>query len=246
MKRKGLGMRRFAVLALIALVFSSCKTLPEPKELEKEPVYTEADYFTLVRVDYTTRSGDRIVGELAGFLAKNENDGKLYVITAGHIQNDYLTIRNIRVWFKNNKERAYDANLLGYDHSCDAAVLGLPPDFRFTGNVASLGDSDTARVGDTVYSLGHPNGNHWYISKGRIRDTDQQENGLVCLLIEHSALGGPGSSGGPLLNTDKQVIGMSVAFIQRRPGQNTSDEILAIKINDIKARFDLLIAGYRN
>ena len=87
------------------------------------------------------------------------------------------------------------------------STLGAP--------TVSLGDSDTILVGETVYAVGNPHGLEGTFSQGIISSvrtvgTDK--------LLQLTAPISPGSSGGPVLNGQGKVIGVSVATF--RGGQN--------------------------
>ena len=78
-----------------------------------------------------------------------------------------------------------------------------------------LGDSDTIRIGATVYVAGNPKGLEGTFSDGIIssrRDKDTKER------LQMTAPISPGSSGGPVLNRKGEVIG--VAFMTLEDGQN--------------------------
>ena len=81
--------------------------------------------------------------------------------------------------------------------------------------VLSLGDSDVLQVGELVYAVGNPHGFEGTFSQGIISSirgvgTDK--------LLQLTAPVSPGSSGGPVLNGEGEVIGVSVATF--RGGQN--------------------------
>lgn len=248
-------MRRFLLLLILltlAIPPTSCATLPPtspletPEQLKQLPIYQEADYLALIRVDFT-RNGKEYLGELSGFLIENENDGKLYVVTAGHIKDTDDQITGIVVFFKNNPERSYNAELLGYDSAYDLAALKVTdPDFKFEGKLATLGNSSLVRIDNKVYSLGNPNGRYWFITSGYVDDPHNARNyqPLSTDLIEHSATSGYGSSGGPLLNTNGEVIGMNVA-VKIHKDRIFSNKVLAIPVNSIKKRLSAVINGYQ-
>lgn len=91
----------------------------------------------------------------------------------------------------------------------------------------SLGDSDAVEVGETVYAIGNPRGLEGTLSQGivsGIRNVGSDK------LLQITAPISPGSSGGPVLNSSGEVIGISVATF--RGGQNLN---FAIPSNYLKA-----------
>lgn len=114
-------------------------------------------------------------------------------------------------WVALDSGVTYDALLVGYDESEDLAVLkavdaeGLP--------AAEFGDSDLARVGDTVYAIGNPLGLEL---RGTLTDgiisainRDVEVDGRTMTLIQTNAALNNGNSGGPLINAYGQVIGIN-------------------------------------
>ncbi len=81
--------------------------------------------------------------------------------------------------------------------------------------ILALGDSDAVQVGESVYAVGNPQGLEGTFSQGivsSIREVGTDK------LLQITAPISPGSSGGPVLNTKGEVIGVSVATF--RGGQN--------------------------
>ena len=92
--------------------------------------------------------------------------------------------------------------------------------------VISLGNSDLAQVGETVYAVGNPRGLEGTFSDGIISSIRPVGSDK---LIQMTAPLSPGSSGGPILNRKGEVIGVSVLTI--RDGQNLN---FAIPSNYLK------------
>ena len=86
-----------------------------------------------------------------------------------------------------------------------------------------MGDSSSLVTGSTVYAIGSPRGLDNTISQGIISNADRPIDGVD--YIQFTASISPGSSGGALLNTAGQVIGVPSLFID---GQNLN---LAVPIN---------------
>ena len=93
-----------------------------------------------------------------------------------------------------------------------------------------LGDSDIVRIGEAVYVAGNPKGLEGTFSSGIIsslRDTSTKER------LQMTAPISPGSSGGPVLNSKGEVIGIS--FLTLVGGQNLN---FAISVNLLKELLD--------
>jgi hypothetical protein len=94
----------------------------------------------------------------------------------------------------------------------------------------SLGNSDTVQVGETVYAVGNPQGLEGTFSQGIVSSIRQVGSDKV---LQITAPISPGSSGGPVLNSKGEVIGVSVATF--RGGQNLN---FAIPSNYLKVLID--------
>ncbi len=81
--------------------------------------------------------------------------------------------------------------------------------------ILPLGDSDAVQVGESVYAVGNPQGLEGTFSQGIVSSIREVSTDK---LLQITAPISPGSSGGPVLNTKGEVIGVSVATF--RGGQN--------------------------
>ncbi|MCY3741949.1 MAG: S1C family serine protease [Candidatus Poribacteria bacterium] len=92
--------------------------------------------------------------------------------------------------------------------------------------VISFGDSDTVQIGTLIYAVGNPRGLEGTFSQGIISSIRKVGTDKI---LQLTAPISPGSSGGPVLNNNGQVIGVSVATF--RGGQNLN---FAIPSNYLK------------
>jgi serine protease Do len=121
------------------------------------------------------------------------------------------------------------------DPESDVAVLRLDGVDNLA--TASLGDSDNARVGQWVLALGSPFGLNQTVTHGIV---SARERGQISLgstirikeFLQTDAAINPGSSGGPLVNLDGEVIGLNTA-IASHSGSN-SGVAFSIPINLVK------------
>jgi len=108
------------------------------------------------------------------------------------------------------------AKLLGADPILDVAVLRIPaPDTGLT--KATLGDSDTLRVGEEALAIGNPMGLEQTLTRGVISGLDRLlpefPLNLMLPLIQTDAAINPGNSGGPLVNRCGEVVGLASALL---------------------------------
>ena len=122
--------------------------------------------------------------------------------------------------------RSCDASLLGADADTDLAVLKISaPDLR----VASFGESRDLRVGQIVVAIGNPFGFQHTVTAGVLSATGRslraRTGRLMSGLLQTDAALNPGNSGGPLVNTRGEVVGINTAVIV--PAQGISFAVSA-------------------
>jgi S1-C subfamily serine protease len=215
-----------------------------PDELRNIQVYETANR-SVVNIDTTVVQGD-----MWGMRREAEGSGSGAVLDqAGHIITNYHVIdgaQQMEVTFPSSQQ-SYSATLVGGDREHDIAILKIdaPPEELVPIN---LGSSDHLRVGQRVFAVGNPFGWDGTMTTGIISSLNRNLPSRVPgrqmqALIQTDAAMNPGNSGGPLLNSNAEMIGMSVA-IASRTGQNSGIGF-AIPINRIKAILpDLIERGH--
>lgn len=106
----------------------------------------------------------------------------------------------------------YEAIVVGRDPATDIAVLRMQA--RSPMPYVNMGDSDTARVGDIVLAIGNPFGLGGSLSVGVVSARNRNiDAGRYDDFIQTDAAINRGNSGGPLFNTDGEVIGVNTAIV---------------------------------
>lgn len=182
------------------------------------------------------------VGSGSGYII--DADGR--VVTNNHVVEGAASLQ---VVFMDGT--TVDATLVGADPYQDVAVLKLDlQSGQELPGIVSFGDSSTVRVGDTVIAIGSPYGEYANtVTAGIVNATDRSlDTGygfLMPNLVQHDAEIYPGNSGGPLLNTDGDVIGMNVAkAVNPTVGYSPQETNIgfAIESNAIKEIVDEIIS----
>lgn len=144
--------------------------------------------------------------------------GQMVIITNSHVVNNAI---NITVTFEDG--RGYAATALGSDPYADLAVLSTDvPENEYT--LLEIVSSSTLEVGDPVIAVGNPYGLAGSMSVGIVSAlgrtiTEELTGGYpIANVIQTTAPLNPGNSGGPLLNYQGQVVGITTAIVSDSQG----------------------------
>lgn len=147
-----------------------------------------------------------------GFVYKKAN-GKAYLMTNNHVISGGKTVK---VLFQNGDE--LEATTVGSDTYSDIAVLSVKDSDKIV--AATTGASDKSTVGDTVFTVGSPEGSDYAgtVTKGILSAKDRlvevalsnsQTSDYYMQVLQTDAAINPGNSGGPICNTNGEVIGIT-------------------------------------
>ncbi len=162
---------------------------------------------------------NNILSSGSGFMVSA--DGKF--VTNYHVIYDATNpVKYVKIKFGDGAVYNNVVDVLGYDQANDTAVLKIP-------NVSNrpflkIGKSDNIVTGEQVYAIGSPLGLENTISQGIISTKKREVDGIE--FIQISVPIDSGSSGGPLLNAQGEVIGITTGGFQSTASLN-----LAIPIN---------------
>jgi S1-C subfamily serine protease len=158
----------------------------------------------------------------------------------GHIVTNYHVIegaRSVQVSFSNGDN--VKARIVGSDPSTDIAVLQVQAHSRAL-NPLVWGNSDTAQVGDSVVAIGNPFGYTRTATAGIVSAVDRPltapNNVNIGHAIQTDAALNHGNSGGPLLDTRGEVIGVNSQISTGNTGQQGNLGIgFAIPSNTVRS-----------
>lgn len=157
-------------------------------------------------------SNNQLASTGTGFVYKKAN-GKAYLMTNNHVISGGKTVK---VLFQNGDE--LEATTVGSDTYSDIAVLSVKDSDKIV--AATTGASDKSKVGDTVFTVGSPEGSDYAgtVTKGILSAKDRlvevalsnsETSDYYMQVLQTDAAINPGNSGGPLCNTNGEVIGIT-------------------------------------
>lgn len=140
-------------------------------------------------------------------------DNAAHVVTNHHV---IATADLIRAQLADG--RVADAKIVGRDPDTDLAVLKL--DLKDNIPVMPLGHSDRLRPGDIVLAIGNPVGLSQTVTQGIVSATGRGQLGVATFenFIQTDAPINVGNSGGALINTNGELVGINTAVLAKNLG----------------------------
>lgn len=129
-----------------------------------------------------------------------------YIITNNHV---IKNAHELSVTLNNNK--TYEAELIGADPKTDIALLKIDADEDLP--FVTFGDSDQAKIGEWVLAVGNPFNLTSTVTAGIISAKSRDLSGNSSQsFIQTDAAVNPGNSGGALVNTNGELVGINTAI----------------------------------
>ena len=132
------------------------------------------------------------------------------------VTNAHVVENAKKIIVKLNDKREFEARVIGKDLPTDIAVLKIPANETLP--TVGLGDSDQVEVGEWVMAVGNPFGLENSVSSGIVSGKGRHIGETYDRLIQTDAPLNPGSSGGPLINLNGQVVGVNKAIVSETGG----------------------------
>ena len=169
----------------------------------------------------------------SGFIINEEG----YILTNYHV---IQGAQEISVTLSNDVTTT--AQVVNYDENQDVAMIKITDESVEIPATVELGDSDSLQPGEEVIAIGTPLSTELSstVTKGIISATSRSvavESGVTMNLIQTDAAINAGNSGGPLVNTKGEVVGINSSKIS---GEAVEGIGFSIPINDIKDKIESL------
>ena len=197
---------------------------------------------------YGYNSGGYITQGAGSGVIVEENDKEIFILTNYHVVEDTT---ELSVKFIDNE--SYDASVRGISERKDIAIVTIEKnkikkETLKSIRVATLGDSNELKVGNGIIAIGNALGYGQSVTTGVVSalnrevTTDKYTQNMIQI---DAAING-GNSGGALLNSKGEVVGInSVKYSQKVSSSSASIEGMgfAIPISDVKTLIEQLIKG---
>ncbi|HEY7985175.1 MAG TPA: trypsin-like peptidase domain-containing protein [Ktedonobacterales bacterium] len=187
----------------------------------------------VVQVGVTKVVAGRGYGSIMPHQAEGAGSGIIFTPDGYILTNSHVVDGANRISVTLADGRDLVGQIVGEDPATDTAVIRVtsPNGEKFP--VAPLGDSDHLQVGQLVVAIGSPAGLQGTVTTGIISALHRTLPGygrrLIEDIIQTDAAVNPGNSGGPLVNSVGEVVGINVAILQQAQGLS-----FAIPINTVK------------
>ena len=193
-------------------VFAASKILPSIVGISITYDVTTSNYFSMFgfggenSTSQATASGSGIIISEDGYIVTNNH------VVSSESQSTYYEIseaKSIKIKLFND-ETQYDATIVGKDSQTDLAVLKIEKSGL---TAAEFADSDTVKVGEFAMAVGNPLDLGTTITCGVVsainRKVEDSEKATAYTCIQTDAAINSGNSGGALVNSQGQVIGIN-------------------------------------
>lgn len=217
--------------------------MPSIVSITNKSVQEVQNYFSLFGFGYGGQMTPQETESRGSGIIIGKNASELLIVTNNHVIQNADTIS---ASFIDNQ--VYEAKLKGMDPDNDLAVIAVPlesisADTMSKITVATVGDSDSLKVGEQVVAIGNALGYGQSVTTGIVSATNRTMGSSVVststetddlpTYIQTDAAINPGNSGGALVNMNGEVIGINSAKMASTEVEGMGYAIPMSRVSDI-------------
>ncbi len=175
-------------------------------------------------------------GTCSGFVINDKG----YIVTNYHCVHNTTQLK--LAFYDKDDWNVYEVKIIGIDPLADVAVIHIPERKK---PLPYLDWSlEKPWDGMDVFAVGHPFGMAWTIAKGIISSEKRTVRSPYVRYVQTDTAINTGNSGGPLLNTAGNVVGINSLIISPQPQPKVDAGVaLALRNDDAKEIVDVLVKG---
>jgi len=211
------GMLGAYLISQTVSVESVVKTITT-SELVENSISTSVDKVYNSTVFVIAYADGKQISTGTGFIYKKDSK-RAYIMTNNHVVDD---ADSAEIEF-NDSDKRIEAKILGGETYSDIAVLTIDNGDEY--NVVEIGDSESLKLGDTIFTVGSPMGVNYKgtVTKGILSGKERlievnltgNTSDYYMKVLQLDAAVNPGNSGGPLCDVSGKVIGIiSLKIVQ--------------------------------
>tara|TARA_B110000263_G_scaffold141598_1_gene122884 strand:- start:271 stop:1434 length:1164 start_codon:yes stop_codon:yes gene_type:complete len=227
-------MKKYLILAFSLLIASSIFASTLSKEIVEK--VKEATVFILIEsANNTSITNPTGRGTCSGFVINEQR----YIVTNYHCVHNSTQL--MLAFYDRDDWNMYDVKIIGIDPLADVAVIQIPK--RKKPLPYLNWSTEEPWDGMDVFAVGHPFGMVWTITKGIISNNKRIVRSPYVRYVQTDTAINQGNSGGPLVNTAGNVIGINSLIISPQTVKVHAGVALALRNDDAKEIVDVLIKG---
>ena len=224
------------VFIFILLCFFAGSAIASTLNKETVDKVKEATVFILIEsANNTSITNPSGRGTCSGFVINEQR----YIVTNYHCVHNSTQL--MLAFYDRDDWNMYDVKIIGTDPLADVAVIQIPKRKK---PLPYLNWSlEEPWEGMDVFAVGHPFGMVWTVTKGIISNNKRIVRSPYVRYVQTDTAINQGNSGGPLVNTAGNVVGINSLIISPQQIKSHAGVALALRNDDAKEIVDVLIEG---
>ena len=224
------------VFIFILLCFFAGSAIASTLNKETVDKVKEATVFILIEsANNTSITNPNGRGTCSGFVINEQR----YIVTNYHCVHNSTQL--MLAFYDRDDWNMYDVKIIGTDPLADVAVIQIPKRKK---PLPYLNWSlEEPWEGMDVFAIGHPFGMVWTVTKGIISNNKRIVRSPYVRYVQTDTAINQGNSGGPLVNTAGNVVGINSLIISPQQIKSHAGVALALRNDDAKEIVDVLIEG---